>query len=32
MQINKNLLKKDVEDLEIRGLMTENKIDNINGD
>jgi len=32
MQINKNLLKKDVEDLKIRGLIAENKIENINGD
>jgi len=32
MQINKNLLKKDVEDLKIRGLIAENKIESINGD
>jgi len=32
VQINKNLLKKDVEDLKIRDLITENKIENINGD
>ena len=32
MQINQNLLKKDVEDLKIRDLITENRIENINGD
>jgi len=32
VQINKNLLKKDVEDLKIRDLITENKIESINGD
>ena len=32
MQIRKNLLKKDVEDLKIKELIEENKIENINGD
>ncbi|MBB5254148.1 hypothetical protein [Sulfurisphaera ohwakuensis] len=32
MQINKSLLKRDVENLEIRKLIEERKIDNIDGD